>query len=157
MNAAAMLEMLQSEDGIPQADMQQDNGWIFSREKGVCRMFSFNDKLMLQADPSNPANSSLRFQMIDGDIPEPDGAQVKVMLVLRDKADAQFGGYEATALVSKAPMPTYVIALSMKELAAKYPNGFQMMLMDATGSNKIMQSDTLGSGKHLAALAKCEG
>lgn len=154
-DADALRDMLSSDDS-PRADMgEMDNGWLLSRNAGVCSMYSFNDPLVLQVDPAHPENTGMRFQVIDGKIPEKDGTPLPVMLVLRESEAAQFGGYPATAVVSQATVGAYVLQISMKELVEKFPNGFQAMLMDETGAKKLVQSDTLGSRKHLAALAKC--
>ncbi|AXK72810.1 hypothetical protein DWG18_11325 [Lysobacter sp. TY2-98] len=156
--AAAMMEMLQDPDGLPQADIEKDNNnWLLSHEKGLCRMLSFNDPLMLQVDPAHPEQSAMHFRVIDGTIPEKEGTTIPVILAMRDKADAEFGGYQGVALVTKDTVPAYVVQVPMKDLAEKFPNGFQVMLMDSTGEKKIMQSDTLGTRKYMTALAKCGG
>jgi hypothetical protein len=55
--------------------------------------------------------------------------------------------------VSKSSMlPTHLLPTPIEKLIADYPNGFPLMLKDQT---TIMQSSTLGSGKHLAALVAC--
>lgn len=155
---AALREMLMSEEGIPQADIGDEvNGWFFSREKGLCRMFSFNDPLVVQVDPNNPLNTGLRFQMIDGSIPEKDGTQLQMAVAVRGSTDVELRAFAATATVSQGMPATYVIPVPIKDLVGKFPNGFQMVLGDATGEKRIMQTDTLGTGKHLAALVKCAG
>lgn len=153
----ALIDYL-SEEGPPQADFgQQDsNGWFLKKKDGVCTMSSFNDSLALQVDPANPANTLLKFQMFDGEMPEADGAQVPVLLGLRDKAEGDYAVHGVYVTVSKSSMlPTYLLPTPMEKLIADYPNGFQLMLKDQTAQTTIMQSSTLGSGKHLAALVAC--
>ncbi|WP_133499107.1 hypothetical protein [Cognatilysobacter terrigena] len=152
----AMIEMMTSSDGLPQANMgEEDNGWLLSQDKGVCRMYSFNDPLALQVDPAHPETTGMHFQVIDGTIPGAAGTQIPVVLAMRDKEDAQFGGYQGVAVVAKGMVPAYVVPMPIKDLVEKFPNGFQVMLMDAKGEKKIMQSDTVGSRKHMATLGKC--
>ena len=82
----AMVQMMQNPEGIPQANLgEEDNGWYFARKDGVCSMYSFNDPLVIQADPSNPLGTQLQFRMIDSLVPEENGAQVPMILAMRDK------------------------------------------------------------------------
>jgi hypothetical protein len=153
----AMTEYLMSEKGLPQADFGQSdaNGWFLKQKDGVCTMSSFNDSLQLQVDPVNPLNTMLKFQMFDGEMPEAHGAQVPALLGVRDKPDGDYAVYNVTLTVSKSTLPSYLLAVPLAELVAQHPNGFQLMLKDPSAQTTLMQSDTLGSGKHLAALVAC--
>lgn len=53
-------------------------------------------------------------------------------------------------------MPAYRVYGLMRELAAKFPDGFQLALTNEPTGQRIALADTLGTGKHLAALAACE-
>lgn len=152
----AMLQMMQSAEGLPQAELgEEDNGWYFERKDGVCRMYSFNDPLVIQADPSNPLGTQLQFRMIDALVPEENGAQVPMILAMRGNADDQFQGGEATLVASRdSGTYGYLMAVPLDLLVTRYPNGFQALLLDKD-EKRIMQSDTLGSRKHLASLQAC--
>jgi len=152
----AMAEMMMSGEGIAQAELgEQDNGWFFERKDGVCSMYSFNDPLVIQADPSNPLGTQLQFRMIDSEVPEAHGAQVPMIIAMRGKADEEFQGFDATLMASRdSKSYGYLMTVPLGELVTRYPNGFQLVLMDKD-QKRIMQSDTLGSTKHLAALQAC--
>jgi len=148
----SMVQMLMDPEGLPQADLSKDDsGWFFERKDGVCRMFSFNDPLVIQADPSNPLGTQLQFLMIDSAVPEPQGTQVPMIIAIRGKDGEEFGTFKAEVLASSN---SYVMPVPLGELVKRYPNGFQLVLLDKD-EKRIMQSDTLGSAKHLAALAAC--
>ena len=67
----AMRQMLMNAEGLPQATLgEEDNGWFFERKDGVCSMYSFNDPLVIRADPSNPLGTQLQFRMIDAWCPK---------------------------------------------------------------------------------------
>jgi hypothetical protein len=153
----AMTEYLMSEKGLPQADFGQSdaNGWLLKQKDGVCTMSSFNDSLQLQVDKVNPLNTMLKFQMFDGEMPEAHGALVPALLGVRDKPEGDYAVYNVTLTVSKSTLPSYLLAAPLAELVAQHPNGFQLMLKDPSAQTTLMTSDTLGSGKHLAALVAC--
>jgi hypothetical protein len=152
----AMVQMMQNAEGIPQANLgEEDNGWYFERKDGVCSMYSFNDPLVIQADPSNPLGTQLQFRMIDSLVPEENGAQVPMILAMRDSADDEFQGGEATLVASRESKTYgYLMVVPLDQLVARYPDGFQAVLLDKD-QKRIMQSDTLGSRKHLASLQAC--
>jgi hypothetical protein len=147
-----MLQMMKNAEGLPQADMgEEDNGWFFERKDGVCRMYSFNDPLVIQADPSNPLGTQFEFLMIDSVVPEAQGTQVPMVIAIRGKDGEEFGTFNAVVMASRS---SYVMPVPLGELVTHYPNGFQLVLLDKD-QKRIMQSDTLGSAKHLAALQAC--
>jgi hypothetical protein len=150
-----LVQMMMSGEGLPQADIEQDNGWFFERKDGLCRMYSFNDPLVIQADPSNPLGTQFQFGMIDREVPEAHGAQVPMVIAMRGKADEEFQGFDATLIASRDPKNYgYLMAVPLGELVTRYPNGFQLVLLDKD-QQRIMQADTLGSARHLAALQAC--
>jgi hypothetical protein len=151
----AMFDAMMAEQGPPEVDLgESGNGWRFIREGGVCRMYSFNDPLVLQVDPANPLNTLMRFQLVDRDISEPDGARVQLLVALRGKPSGEFAVHPSTLTVSRATPASYLLPVSIQQMVATYPDGFQLVL--ATPDRKtIIESDTLGSGRHLAALAQC--
>lgn len=153
----AMTEFLMSEEGLPQADFGQSdaNGWFLKQKDGVCTLSSFNDPLELQVDPANPLNTMLKFQMFDGEMPEAHGTQVPALLGVRDKPEGDYTVLDVTLTVSKSTPPSYLLTAPLAGLVAKHPNGFQLMLKDASAKKTLMKSDTLGSGQHLAALVAC--
>ncbi|WP_457096686.1 hypothetical protein [Lysobacter sp. P5_B9] len=148
----SMVEMMKNAEGLPQANLgEKDNGWFFVRKDGVCRMFSFNDPLTIQADPSDPLGTQFQFLMIDSVIPEAQGAQIPMVIAIRGKDGDEFNFFNAVVIASRN---SYVMPVPLGELVTHYPNGFQLVLLDKD-QKRIMQSDTLGSAKHLAALAAC--
>ena len=151
-----MVQMMMSGEGIPQANLgEEDNGWYFEKKNGVCSMYSFNDPLVIQADPSNPLGTQLQFRMIDALVPEENGAQVSMILAMRGNADDQFQGGETTLVASRdSKTYGYLMVVPLDQLVTRYPNGFQAVLLDKD-QKRIMQSDTLGSSKHLASLKAC--
>jgi hypothetical protein len=74
---------------------------------------------------------------------------------VRDKPEGDYAVYNVTLTVSKSTLPSYLLAVPLAELVAQHPNGFQLMLKDPSAQTTLMTSDTLGSGKHLAALVAC--
>ena len=155
--ASGLMQMLMSDEGLPQADLgqQDEHGWFLKREGSVCTMRSFNDSVALQVDPANPRNTVLKFQLFDSEMPEAEGTQVPLVVGVRGQPEGKYAVYNVTATVSKSPLPAYVVPAPLAELVANYPNGFELLLGDETGENKIMASDTIGSGRQLAALVAC--
>jgi hypothetical protein len=153
----AMTDFLMSEEGLPQADFgtRDAHGWFLKKEDGICTMSSFNDSLALQVDPANPLNTLLKFQLFDGDIAQAHGTQVPALLGVRDQAEGDYAVYDVVLTVSKSTLPAYLLPTPLPELVAQHPNGFQLMLKDTTAQTTLAQSDTIGSGAHLAALVAC--
>lgn len=152
----AMAAMMLSGEGLPEMDMgTQDNGWFFKRENGLCRMYSFNDPLVIQADPSDPLGTRFQFGMIDREIPQAHGTQVQMILALRGNGEAKFEGHDAVVVASHDMKNYgYLMAVPLGGLVAQYPNGFELVLMDKN-EKPILKSDTRGTTKHLAELAAC--
>lgn len=149
-------DMLSDPDGLPQADLgTQDNGWFLQRENGVCRMYSFNDALVIQADASDPLRTRFQFGMIDREIPEAHGTQVQMTVAMRASDDAQFEGFDAVVVASHDMKNYgYLMPVPLGDLVTRYPNGFQLMLVDKN-QKPVLKSDTRGSAKHLAELKAC--
>jgi hypothetical protein len=153
---ASTLEAMSA--ALPEVNLgQQDNGWFLSRENGVCRMYSFNDVVSIQVDPANADNTRLEINMIDHTLAGDDGATVELPLGFRSSADGSYKVFPVPARVSReAGSYGYLIALPIQDLINKFPDGFQMVLLDAD-NNEVLSSSTLGTGKHLAALNECSG
>lgn len=152
-NAAAMMDMLSSDEGIPQANIEESNGWMLSREKGGCRMFSFNDSLAISVDANK--QSYLEILFYDGGLEGNNGDQVELLLAFLGDGSTQVGGGKFPAMIrTDAGVPAYVIPLPIADVVKAFPNGFQMALLDAN-QQPVKQSDARGTGKHLAALAQC--
>lgn len=83
---------------LPESDLgEEDNGWLLTREDGTCRMYSFNDPLVLEANAADPSTSAMRFQMFDEAISEPDRATLPLVLSMRAAADAPADAHQVTA------------------------------------------------------------
>jgi hypothetical protein len=74
-----------------------------------------------------------------------------MIIAMRGKDGEEFGTFNAVVMASSN---SYVMPVPLGGLVKHYPDGFQLILMDKD-QKRIMQSDTLGSAKHLAALAAC--
>lgn len=155
-NVAALQNAFAKGEGIHQADLgTEDNDWFLTRENGVCRMYSFNDPLVIQADASDPLGTQFRFGMIDRKIPEAHGTQVEMIVALRGSDDAQFKGFQVGVVASHdIKNYGYLMPVPLDELVTHYPNGFELVLMDKN-QKQILKSSTRGTGKHLAELAQC--
>lgn len=131
------------------------NGWLFRRGNGVCRVYSFDDPLVIQANPADPSGTRLQFQVIDGGIPEAHGSKVAVTVLLREAPDEPFEEIKGVAEASRnGATPAYLLPVPLEELIARYPDGFQLVLLDKDGY-QIVESDTQGSHAHFASLKAC--
>jgi hypothetical protein len=152
-DVAAMIDMLSSDEGIPQANIEEDNGWMLSREKGGCSMFSFNDSLAISVDANKQSYLEIRF--FDGGLEGNNGDQVELLLAFQGDGSTEIGGGKFPAVIrTDKGAPAYVIPVPIAEVAKTFPNGFQMALLDAN-EQPVLRSDARGTGKHLAALGEC--
>lgn len=152
---AALMDLIMSDKPLPEADLgEQDNGWFLERKDGACRMYSFNDRLAIE---SGSRGALFHFQFFDGNPGESPGTQVPMIVLLRDKPEAGFKAFDAVVEVApEGGIPGYLMPVPLAELNRLYPDGFQLVLLDKE-QKRVMQSDTLGSRKHLATLAGCLG
>ena len=78
-----------------------------------------------------------------------------MILAMRGNADDEFQGGDAMLVASRdSKTYGYLMVVPLDILVTRYPNGFQAVLLDKD-QKRIMQSDTLGSRKHLASLQAC--
>ena len=128
------------------------NGWFFERKNGTCRMYSFNDPLVLEA---NATGAQLQFRIIDGEIPEAHGSTVPVTVLLRDMPDDPYEELQGNAIASRTgAVAAYLFPVRLDEIIDRYPYGFELSVVGTDGY-EIIASDTQGSQEHLAALKAC--
>lgn len=154
-DVAAMIDMLSSDEGIPQANVEESNGWFLSREKGTCRMYSFNDSLAITVDANR--QSYLEILFIDGGLEGNNGDVVELLLAFQGDGSTEVSGGKFQAMIRRTntDVPAYLIPVPLAEVLKTFPNGFQIALLDEN-EQPVKRADARGTGKHLSALGECQ-
>ncbi|WP_460831583.1 hypothetical protein [Lysobacter humi (ex Lee et al. 2017)] len=139
---------------MPGLDLgEESNGWYLRRNGSKCSLFSFNDRIGIEVDPSWSPTARVQLRMIDQPLEGEDGETRSLDLAIRPAGGGPIRRATREVVVSREDS-AYLLPLEMQDIADTYPTGFDLVIIGA-GEKTVFLGDTAGADKHIAALAAC--